>query len=945
MKHIVFYLLLLFGLLLNAQQRPHDAYYYEDEGYYTNPQYSDHGIVVSDNFYNSLYLIKNGNITKLLSAPGCGRYYTISPDKTMIGFKLIENGMQIPAIYNLLINKIIRLHEPVPLCGQVYFNNLGQIVFSIGNEIIVLNNTQKSIYNIDCYANITHVSNDGNFIAYNKNDKIYLLNTNTKKTKLISPEGKMSAYPQFSADNRFLMYQSGGNIFIYDIQNNETKNIGEGLGPKWSPDSKNIIFYKTRVQNFDLIKSELFLFNIDNNKLIQLTSSVDNHEMQPAFIDNNSILFHNYFNKTIYLAKIENNKLSDIVSVFHTDNAPDIEFLKPSSNTKTDILIPGNVPYTHQVYDTPDWHYGYGSCAPTTAIMAIAYYNIVPKWPITCSSPYTHTSYYGSYVADKYTIDTYYYDVVDQTSGGEDAWGGYGYMWGLGSPNSKMADYINGHYLNSTQLWTSSCTFSIVTSEIDAGYPYPMCCMLTSSGHLVLAKGYVSGQHTLIFNDPYGDKNTPGYPSYDGQYAYYDWPGYNNGYQNLDYNGSYGYIAWMVTAEGTETTYNDTIIDDIYYHHGFEINNSANGSHMKYFHDNNAGYNNHLWYTYTMASHSDICWVTWQPDLAQSGDYEVSVFIPSVDATATGAIYHIYYAGGDTSVVVDQSIYSDEWVSLGIFPFDTNQTAMVYLGDSTGIDDQKIAFDAVKWEYRSQPQASFSVIQSTVCTNQPVEFSNTSLNSTSYLWIFEGAGTSTDSNPVITYNNAGVYDVTLIAYGSYSADTLIINDYITVYDSPVSDFYANDTTLLLPNAVATFVNNSSNADSYFWDFGNGSNSTDFQPYCVYTTAGDYDITLISSNQNCPADTLTLNNYIHVLLNSDIADLNIFNTSVYPNPTNRFITVSSDLIESIELIDIQGCIIKENMPENYDCSKLENGIYIIKITHIDKQIEYLKFIKY
>ncbi|NLD61009.1 hypothetical protein GX645_00965 [Candidatus Sumerlaeota bacterium] len=45
--------------------------------------------------------------------------------------------------------------------------------------------------------------------------------------------------------------------------------------------------------------------------------------------------------------------------------------------------------------------------------------------------------------------------------------------------------------------------------------------------------GYVKNQHTLIFYDPYGNKNIS-YPSKDGRLAYYDTPGHNNGYMNLN---------------------------------------------------------------------------------------------------------------------------------------------------------------------------------------------------------------------------------------------------------------------------------------------------------------------------------------------------------------------------------------------------------------------------
>ncbi len=40
--------------------------------------------------------------------------------------------------------------------------------------------------------------------------------------------------------------------------------------------------------------------------------------------------------------------------------------------------------------------------------------------------------------------------------------------------------------------------------------------------------------------------------------------------------------------------------------------------------------------------------------------------------------------------------YSDQWVSLGTFPFNTSG-GYVYLGDASGTSMQRIAFDAMKW--------------------------------------------------------------------------------------------------------------------------------------------------------------------------------------------------------------------------------------------------------
>src|SRR5208337_4436346 len=79
---------------------------------------------------------------------------------------------------------------------------------------------------------------------------------------------------------------------------------------------------------------------------------------------------------------------------------------------------------------------------------------------------------------------------------------------------------------------------------------------LTSAGHYITCIGYVQNQYTLIFNDPYGNKNVS-YPSANGAGAYYDWPGYNNGYQNLNGADRYVYARGTVAANTNWGSYWD----------------------------------------------------------------------------------------------------------------------------------------------------------------------------------------------------------------------------------------------------------------------------------------------------------------------------------------------------------------------------------------------------
>jgi len=81
---------------------------------------------------------------------------------------------------------------------------------------------------------------------------------------------------------------------------------------------------------------------------------------------------------------------------------------------------------------------------------------------------------------------------------------------------------------------------------------------------------------------------------------------------------------------------------------------------------------------------------------------------------------------------------------------------------------------------------------------------------------------------------------------------------------PSANFISNDTTIC-PNACINFTNQSMFGTSYHWSFpgGNPASDTATNPHNIcYTTAGDFDVTLVATNQ-FGSDTLTLNNFITV----------------------------------------------------------------------------------
>jgi hypothetical protein len=178
--------------------------------------------------------------------------------------------------------------------------------------------------------------------------------------------------------------------------------------------------------------------------------------------------------------------------------------------------------------------YGNWACGATAAIQCISYFGLVRQWPVWVSTPYSHISDYGNYICEIYTYDGYTFNIGGRDPNGTIGYGGYGYIIQNNWANTKeyMKQYAQLHGLGSAVDWNP--TRVKLATEITNEDPFVLLNSLTSAGHYISVIGYDDlDTTTVIVNDPYGDKNL-GYANFYGRRAWYDWPGYNNGYENLN---------------------------------------------------------------------------------------------------------------------------------------------------------------------------------------------------------------------------------------------------------------------------------------------------------------------------------------------------------------------------------------------------------------------------
>lgn len=163
---------------------------------------------------------------------------------------------------------------------------------------------------------------------------------------------------------------------------------------------------------------------------------------------------------------------------------------------------------------------------------------------------------------------------------------------------------------------------------------------------------------------------------------------------------------------------------------------------------------------------------------------------------------------------------------------------------------------AVSHEIRIEeaPAAAFGLSASEGCTPLSVGFTNQSAGGNYYEWDFGDGNSSAQPNPAHTYTEAGDYAVRLSVYNAAGCRTDSVYAGIFVFPLPQAAFGVEKEKACGLPANVHFRNSSEGAQGYHWELGLPTPSTIVHPSQEYAEPGDYDITLIATNQYGCADT-------------------------------------------------------------------------------------------
>ncbi|HAP01339.1 MAG TPA: hypothetical protein DCQ93_05375 [Bacteroidetes bacterium] len=169
-----------------------------------------------------------------------------------------------------------------------------------------------------------------------------------------------------------------------------------------------------------------------------------------------------------------------------------------------------------------------------------------------------------------------------------------------------------------------------------------------------------------------------------------------------------------------------------------------------------------------------------------------------------------------------------------------------------------IAPDTQMISVQPAPILSFSTMLTQFCDSALVLFTNNSSGYSSLSWNLGDGAISNDTNPTHTYL-PGNYDVSISAVSQFGCSANFTQTNAVNVPFPVqAEFTATpgfQDSLELSSSNILFTNQSQNAVSYHWDFGDSSTSTFISGFHQYADTGSYYVTLIAIGMNGCADTV------------------------------------------------------------------------------------------
>jgi PKD repeat protein len=273
----------------------------------------------------------------------------------------------------------------------------------------------------------------------------------------------------------------------------------------------------------------------------------------------------------------------------------------------------------------------------------------------------------------------------------------------------------------------------------------------------------------------------------------------------------------------------------------------------------------------------------------------------------------------------------------------------------SGVWNSTLSFFGQDLEYMIFPivdysvSTSFNMMNDTACMNEAQTFTNISdglfgnhffnLYAFDEYWGFAAADSSftwnygdtpsweTSYDGAHTYTTSGTYTVSLagemIGYFTSCSDTFTAT--LEIMPDVISNFTYDNSA----EPTIAFMDGSTGAMTYWWDFGDTATSAAANPSHTYAGAGTYTVTLVTTGF-CGSDTTT---QTITIIGNGMADDQAAQTTVWYNAGNHSLNITSAEFVTVEVMDVAGNVISStavNGRSELDMNGSAAGVYFVRV---------------
>jgi gliding motility-associated-like protein len=263
---------------------------------------------------------------------------------------------------------------------------------------------------------------------------------------------------------------------------------------------------------------------------------------------------------------------------------------------------------------------------------------------------------------------------------------------------------------------------------------------------------------------------------------------------------------------------------------------------------------------------------------------------------------------------------------------DSTTTYQVIAQEAGCIDTAEVTINVIP-----SPSVAFTNSFTDGCAPLDVTFTSLAEDAIFVTWDFGDGNISNEHELTYTFDSIGTYDVTLFATNSGGCTGSSQVTTITVFDSANAEFTSTPlfpVELTLPSSLVQFINQSTNAVSWAWDFGNGQQSALENPEMLFDEPGTYMVSLsVQSEQGC-VSRVTHGPFI--IKAPDLFIPNVFSPNEDGINDNFWVEYTGDQPYNIIIFDRWGkeVFASRNKQQRWDGTmegkKLPEGVYYYKL---------------